>query len=112
MRFVCAKAEDAIGGIMVGGGGGGTSTDGRGDEIVAVVDPARTGLKPAVCRALRARADVRRVVFVSCNPHGHNMRWDFTVKNGSLLDNALVLCGPSDDGSAPFRPAYACAVAC
>ena len=61
--------------------------------------------------ALRARADVRRVVYVSCNPRGHNMRWDFSVKNGTLIDNAVVLCGPAADGAgAPFRPAYACAV--
>ena len=45
------------------------------------------------------------------------MRWDYTVKRGSFIDNAVVLCGPGsgssgsgDDDDAPFRPAYACGV--
>ena len=60
------------------------------EEVVAIVDPPRTGLKPSVCAALRAQPRVRRVLFVSCNPHGHNMRFDYTVKGGSLIDNAVV----------------------
>ena len=49
-------------------------------EVIAIVDPARTGLKPSVCAAIRAQSSIRRVLFVSCNPHGHNMRYDYTVK--------------------------------
>ena len=60
------------------------------EVVVAIVDPPRTGLKPSVCAALRAQPRVRRVLFVSCNPHGHNMRFDYTVKGGSLIDNAVV----------------------
>jgi hypothetical protein len=60
------------------------------------------------------------VLFVSCNPQGHNMRLDYTVRGGSLIDNAVVLCGPAAPAASPapaalappppFRPAYACAV--
>lgn len=53
---------------------------GSGAEVIAIVDPPRTGLKPSVCAALRAQPSIRRVLFVSCNPHGHNMRFDYTVK--------------------------------
>ena len=79
---------------------------------MAIVDPPRTGLKPSVCAALRKQPAIERVLFVSCNPHGHQMRFDYTVKGGSLIDNAIVLCGPETDvdSGAPFRPAYAQAV--
>ena len=37
---------------------------------------------------------VRRVVYVSCNPEDKFKRKDFVVKGGALWDNARVLCGP------------------
>ena len=47
-------------------------------------------------------ARVRRVVFISCNPHGHTLRRDYVVKGGSLASNLRVLCGPRGRG-APFE---------
>ena len=45
-----------------------------------------------------------------------NILWFVLWQGGSLIDNAIVLCGPptagdgDGDSSVPFRPAYACAV--
>eukprot|EP01043_Picozoa_sp_COSAG02_P075091 COSAG02_NODE_15323_length_1182_cov_0.879963_2_plen_197_part_00 len=65
---------------------------GAGAEVIAIVYPPRTGLKPSVCAALRAQPSIRRVLFVSCNPHGHNMRFDYTVKVTAkcMLANSLL----------------------
>ena len=60
---------------------------------MAIVDPPRTGLSPAVCKSLRAAESIHRVLYVSCNPHGHTMRHDYVVKGGSLAANLRVLCG-------------------
>ena len=81
-------------------------------DVVAVVDPPRMGMHPAVCRALRACPAVRRVVFVSCNPTGQFQRYDYVVRKGSLVDNAALLCGPPSTkapGNA-FRPSSAAGI--
>lgn len=70
--------------------------------VVAVLDPPRTGLAPSVCKLIRAQRNVSKVVFVSCNPHGHTLRRDYVVKGGSLANNLRVLCGPRGRGE-PFR---------
>jgi predicted RNA methylase len=56
--FVCGAAEDEIDELLRHRGGGG------GGDVIAVVDPPRTGLKPSVCAALRAqvRAVLRAVL--------------------------------------------------
>ena len=84
----------------------------RGGGIVAVVDPPRTGMHPAVCQALRACPRLRRLVFVSCNPTNNYGRWDFVVRKGSLSDNAVLLCGPEAGKvvGAPFQLSFSCAV--
>ena len=108
--FVCGKAEDEIDAVL---GRIGAQAGRMPGQVVAIVDPPRTGMKPSVCRKLRWRKEVAVVVVVSCNPHGYNMRWDYTVKNGTLLDNAGVLCGPPDPGnnfSRPFRPCAGTAI--
>jgi tRNA (uracil-5-)-methyltransferase len=51
-------------------------------HIVAVVDPARDGLHPVVVRALGAQEDIKRIVYVSCNPVG------------TLVRDAAMLCAP------------------
>lgn len=112
-QFECGNAESKINEILRQASDSSSGCGGGG--VVAIVDPPRTGLKPTVCAALRKQPAVERVVFVSCNPHGHQMRFDYTVKGGSLIDNAVVLCGPphgTKDSAigAPFRPAFAQAV--
>ena len=72
--------------------------------IVAVLDPPRTGVAPGVCKALRAAKEISKVVFVSCNPHGHTLRRDYVVKGGSLGNNLRVLCGERGRG-VPFKVA-------
>jgi SAM-dependent methyltransferase len=70
-------------------------------RITVVLDPPRTGLAPSVCKALRAESAIDRIVFVSCNPHGHTLRHDYVVKGGSLAANTKILCR-SGGRSAPF----------
>lgn len=67
------------------------------DRVVAIVDPPRAGLHFQVLRALRGCRPVERVVYVSCNP------------TGSLIQDAMVLCGPTTKtlvGDA-FEPVHA-----
>jgi len=69
-------------------------------SVVAVVNPPRGGLHPAVIRALRSCRPLARVVYVSCNP------------TGSLVEDAVRLCMPSEPKSAyarglPFAPRLA-----
>ena len=71
------------------------------ENAVAILDPPRTGMAPSVCKALRSANGVDRVVFVSCNPHGHTLRHDYVVKGGSLAANIKTLTGPRGRG-APF----------
>jgi tRNA (uracil-5-)-methyltransferase len=70
-------------------------------RITVVLDPPRTGLAPSVCKALRAESAIDRIVFVSCNPHGHTLRHDYVVKGGSLAANTKILCR-SGGRSAPL----------
>ena len=70
-------------------------------RITVVLDPPRTGLAPSVCKALRAESAIDRIVFVSCNPHGHTLRHDYVVKGGSLAANTKILC-KRGGRSAPF----------
>ncbi|KAJ8434168.1 hypothetical protein Cgig2_009735 [Carnegiea gigantea] len=59
----------------------GCSTMGpRFKNIVAIVDPPRSGLHPIVIKALRTHPRLRR--YISCNP-------------GTLVANAIELCTPS-----------------
>ncbi|TYZ59840.1 hypothetical protein PybrP1_005476 [[Pythium] brassicae (nom. inval.)] len=67
------------------------------ERVVAIVDPPRAGLHFQVLRALRGCRPVERVVYVSCNP------------TGSLIQDAMVLCGPTTKtlvGDA-FEPVHA-----
>ena len=69
----------------------------KGKPIVAVVDPAREGLHADVIRALRCSPQIRRLVYVSCNP------------TGSLTNDAASLCQlPTKKYKGlPFKPTLA-----
>ena len=84
--YVCCKAEDYIAGVL-------PAVAGDGRSIVAVLDPSRSGLAPAMCHALRDCPSVRRVVYVSCNPQG-KFAWGYVEPGGSFVQNAVALCGP------------------
>ena len=62
--------------------------------------------RPVVSEVLRRCEQVRRVVYVSCNPEDKYKRRDFVVKGGALWDNARVLCGPGREGT-PFQLEFA-----
>ena len=143
-RYVAGRAEEALPALIFGGGTSSTSSNeenevaawlkGRlatpGAELVAVVDPPRTGMAPAVCASLRRCEQVSRLVYVCCNPGGNFARWDYVVRKGSLQDNAALLCAPEEDlqptsaaaaaeggekvqkeaTGRPFAPVWACAV--
>ena len=107
VKFIAGKAEEEIERLFSSDG----TTDGEKVFTVAVLDPPRTGLDPSVCTALRANANVDRVLFISCNAAGKQLRRDYVVQGGTFLENALILCQPpSDDTSA--TPAFAPVVAC
>ena len=89
----CAKVEDALDSVL--------ASKRASENAVAILDPPRTGMAPSVCKALRSANGVDRVVFVSCNPHGHTLRHDYVVKGGSLAANIKTLTGPRGRG-APF----------
>ncbi|XP_019166556.1 PREDICTED: zinc finger CCCH domain-containing protein 24 [Ipomoea nil] len=52
------------------------------NNVVAIVDPPRMGLHPTVIKVLRTHQQLRRLVYISCNPE-------------SLVANAIELCTPS-----------------
>ena len=66
-------------------------------SIVAVVDPARDGLHPDVIKAIRSTKEIKRLVYVSCNP------------TGSLVKDTVILCGPETKKyrGLPFKPTRA-----
>ena len=88
-KFIASRAELAmrneINGIDIG------------SPMVAVVDPAREGLHQEVIKALRNEKEIKRIVYVSCNP------------TGSLVKDAGLLCGPRTKryGGLPFKPTSA-----
>ncbi|XP_047315236.1 zinc finger CCCH domain-containing protein 24 [Impatiens glandulifera] len=53
-------------------------------NVVAIVDPPRGGLHPTVIKVLRTHSQLKRLVYISCNPE-------------SLVANAIELCTPSSE---------------
>jgi len=102
-EVIQGKVEDVISSVLASLPNTTPVVTGGGHGVVAVLDPPRTGLAPTVCKALRAATAVDRIVFVSCNPHGHTLRTDFVVKGGSLASNTRVLCAARGGSGAPFR---------
>lgn len=74
-KFVASRAEKVMYNEI--------KSVGRDVPIVAIVDPAREGLHQDVCKALRNRKGINRIIYVSCNP------------TGSLVKDAGILCSPS-----------------
>lgn len=62
-------------------------------EVVAVVDPPRSGLHPSVLRTLRSCKVVSKIVYVSCNP------------SGSLVADSVALCTVSGGHKSSTRGA-------
>ncbi|BFG34407.1 hypothetical protein CerSpe_206810 [Prunus speciosa] len=56
----------------------------RFSNVVAIVDPPRSGLHPTVIKALRTHPGLWKLVYISCNPE-------------SLVANAIELCTPSPE---------------
>jgi len=97
----------AEGGGSMGTGGGVNLNTGRQNagevdssgarpDIVALLDPPRSGLHKSVLHALRSAAGIRRLVYVSCNP------------TGSFVNDAAMLMAASGGyksrfPGAPFR---------
>nr|XP_053656120.1 tRNA (uracil-5-)-methyltransferase homolog B-like [Cherax quadricarinatus] len=69
-------------------------------DVVAVVNPARSGLHPDVIHTIRQSTAISKLIYISCKPEGYAM--ENFVKLGSTL-------GPKNmkDKSAPFVPRYA-----
>jgi tRNA (uracil-5-)-methyltransferase len=59
--WVCGRAESAMEAVLAGARARGATA------FTAIVDPPRSGLHPAVVRALRTLKGQRRLVYVSCN---------------------------------------------
>lgn len=94
--FLLGKAEALMRDILplaqrVGAGAGAGTTGSLSaaaiTEVVAIVDPPRSGLHPDVIKALRTCKALKRIVYVSCNPAG------------SLVEDAAKLSAPPRDTS-------------
>ena len=91
--FVAAKAESGLSRILEG------LSEAEKGHLVAIVDPPRAGLHPAVLKALRECTPLRRLLFVSCHVPG-------------FVSNAVDLCKPIASSAAavagaPFAPVRA-----
>ncbi|KAI9342760.1 S-adenosyl-L-methionine-dependent methyltransferase [Zopfochytrium polystomum] len=84
--YIAAKVEDAIRSVFA-------NHVGPRDAVVAVLDPARSGVNSAVIQAVRACEGIDRVVYVSC---------DFE----QAMQNFVDLCRPTSAKFKlqPFRP--------
>lgn len=76
-RFVAGRAEQVLGREIYHATKESVKT-----TFVAVVDPAREGLHSDVVKAIRCNEQIKRLVYVSCNP------------TGSLVRDAALFCAP------------------
>lgn len=94
VSFINSKAEDVMKDLLKEKR---SESEQQLKRVVAIVDPPRAGLHFQVLRALRSCPPVERIVYVSCNP------------TGSLIQDAMILCGPKTKtlvGDA-FEPVHA-----
>jgi tRNA (uracil-5-)-methyltransferase len=75
VRFVAERAEKALYNEI-------KQNLGSGLDFVALVDPARAGLHADVAKTIRSTEEIKRLVYVSCNP------------TGTLVHDAGLLCSP------------------
>ena len=77
-------------------------------NVVAIVDPPRSGLHKTVLRSLKKCRELKRLVYISCNPE-------------SCANDLITLCGPEQRQTAeemrtanasvtPFTPVRLAAV--
>lgn len=69
---------------------GGSAQKQQFKNVVAIVDPPRSGLHPVVLKALRTHPRLKRLVYISCNPE-------------TLVANAIELCTPSAESTEKGR---------
>ena len=86
--FVTGRAEDKIESVLRA-----LSAEDK-EHLVAVVDPPRAGLHDSVLKTLRACAELKRMLYVSCHAP-------------SFVKNAVMLCKPPTNAvkGVPFQPA-------
>ena len=96
MEFIHSKAEDVMKTLLIAQQRQEQQREDKKD-IVAIVDPPRSGLHINVIRAMRHCAPLRKIIYVSCNP---------TV---SLIQDTARLCGPASASvvGQAFRPVAA-----
>ncbi|CAG2183770.1 unnamed protein product, partial [Oppiella nova] len=72
VEFIEGKAEEHVSSVL----------DSCGDTpVVAVIDPPRAGLNNSIVRVLRSHPLLKRLVYVSCDPH-------------KAIKNLIDLCRP------------------
>jgi tRNA (uracil-5-)-methyltransferase len=87
-QFKCGRAEELLEQTL--------TAVGSQRDCVAIVDPPRAGLHANVVKALRGCAQLKHLIYVSCNPN-------------SWLEDAERLCRPTSKQyrGDPFRPVRA-----
>ncbi|KAH9607948.1 hypothetical protein KSS87_011131 [Heliosperma pusillum] len=81
-----ASSEDMTNSAQKNTTGDGNVKKQKFKNVVAIVDPPRSGLHPIVLKALRTHARLKRLVYISCNPE-------------TLMANAIELCTPSSENN-------------
>merc|ERR1719473_874058 len=76
---------------------GAEDEDGNEPEVCALVDPPRAGLHSTVLTAMRNCRQIKKLVYISCNPD-------------SCAKDVAALCHPGSDALDPFVPRRAVAV--
>jgi len=76
VEYICAKIEDAMKGVF--------NKIGRDEEVVAVLDPPRTGVHGSVIQAIRECAGLKHLIYVSCDAN-------------AAMQNFIDLCRPKSN---------------
>lgn len=72
-RYICAKVEDALSGLLKYLEQ--SEIDLSQYEVVALLDPPRTGTHKSVSKAIRECLMINRVIYVSCSPKAAMQNW-------------------------------------
>jgi len=76
VEYICAKIEDAMKGVF--------NKISRDEEVVAVLDPPRTGVHGSVIQAIRECAGLKHLIYVSCDAN-------------AAMQNFIDLCRPTSN---------------